>query len=40
MPPKGKSALTAEEIVILIRWVQMGAPFPEAPPAVATADAE
>jgi hypothetical protein len=40
MPPKGKKALTTDEIVMLIRWVQMGAPFPEAPLAVATIDAE
>jgi uncharacterized membrane protein/cytochrome c5 len=29
MPPKGKRALTSDEIMILIRWVQQGAPFPE-----------
>jgi uncharacterized membrane protein/mono/diheme cytochrome c family protein len=30
MPPKGKRALTSDEIMTLIRWIQQGAPFPEA----------
>ena len=30
MPPKGKRALTSDEVMTLIRWIQQGAPFPEA----------
>jgi len=29
MPPKGKRALTSDEVMTLIRWIQKGAPFPE-----------
>ncbi len=29
MPPKGKRALTSDEIMTLVRWIQQGAPFPE-----------
>lgn len=38
MPPKGKRALTSDEVMTLIRWVQQGAPFPEVAE-VAPADA-
>lgn len=27
MPPKGKEALTGEEVLTIIRWIQKGAPF-------------
>ena len=30
MPPAGKGAVTEEEIVKLIRWIRMGAPYPQA----------
>ncbi len=39
MPPKGKRALTAEEVMTLVRWIQQGAPFPEAAGAAAAAGA-
>jgi hypothetical protein len=29
MPPEGKEPLTSDEIMILIRWIQAGAPFGE-----------
>ena len=32
MPPDGKEPLTSDEIMILIRWIQAGAPFDEANP--------
>ncbi len=32
MPPSGKRALTAEEVMTIIRWIQQGAPFPDADP--------
>lgn len=30
MPPEGKEPLTSDEIMVLIRWIQAGAPFGEA----------
>lgn len=30
MPPKGKEALTSEEVLTVIRWIQKGAKFPKA----------
>ncbi len=29
MPPAGKSALTPEETMTIVQWIQLGAPFPE-----------
>jgi hypothetical protein len=33
MPPKGKEALTGEEVLTIIRWIQKGAPFATGAPA-------
>lgn len=33
MPPKGKEAMTAEEVLTIIRWIQKGAPFATGAPA-------
>ncbi|MEO6739694.1 MAG: c-type cytochrome domain-containing protein [Chthoniobacteraceae bacterium] len=33
MPPKGKEAMSAEEVLTIIRWIQKGAPFATAAPA-------
>ncbi len=35
MPPKGKEALTGEEVLTIIRWIQKGAPFATGAPAAA-----
>jgi hypothetical protein len=30
MPPDGKEPLNAEEILVIVRWIQKGASFPVA----------
>jgi mono/diheme cytochrome c family protein len=35
MPPAGKAALTPEEVLDVVQWIQKGAPFPESEASVA-----